>query len=285
VAVARKKETRFIHSGIKNCGSKGVHTHIPSGMPAIPEVNVLTRPEQRYRDISKLKQGDYREAWQSDAPASGGDFAEKIPPQRHRDTEEKHSAFGIQHSAEPNDRFAQIHTDKAEETVRRGSMRMGADGKAEVRNQKSEFESGDWLFHSGRTSPPTLRAQFSRIEQALKVTDLLLQSGGFGLIALDLGNISTRAARRVPLTSWFRFRRAVENTPTVLLVLERDAHARSCASLVLEMRHSASIQPSTKPSHAELLTGLGTRVEIARGERKGVASVRAEFTSKSAWSA
>ena len=55
----------------------------------------------------------------------------------------------------------------------------------------------------------------SRLEQVLKVTDLLLQSNGFGMIALDLGDIPTSSARRIPMASWFRFRRAVEHTPTV----------------------------------------------------------------------
>ena len=59
-----------------------------------------------------------------------------------------------------------------------------------------------------------------QLEQVLKVTDLLLQSNGFGMIVLDLADIPVRSARRIPLASWFRFRRAVENTPTVLLVIE-----------------------------------------------------------------
>ena len=50
------------------------------------------------------------------------------------------------------------------------------------------------------------------------MTDLLLQSGGFGLVAIDLGDVPDTAARRIPLASWFRFQRAVEPTATVLLV-------------------------------------------------------------------
>lgn len=72
-------------------------------------------------------------------------------------------------------------------------------------------------------------------ERALKAVDLLLQSGGFGLVALDLGDISTAGARRIPSSWWHRFRRAIENTPTCLLVIEREPNARSCASLALEL--------------------------------------------------
>jgi hypothetical protein len=73
------------------------------------------------------------------------------------------------------------------------------------------------------------------LEQVLKVTDLLLQSGGFGMVVLDLGDIPVESVRRIPLTSWFRFRRAVEPTVTVLLLIEREACAKTCASLVLQL--------------------------------------------------
>ena len=71
-------------------------------------------------------------------------------------------------------------------------------------------------------------------EHALKVTDLLIQGGGFGVVAMDLGDTSQREARRISMASWFRLRRAVEHTPTVLISLSRQANAKTCASLVLE---------------------------------------------------
>jgi len=73
------------------------------------------------------------------------------------------------------------------------------------------------------------------LEKVLRATDLLLESGGFGLIALDLGDLPSQAARRIPLTTWFRFRRAVEHTPTILLVIEPQAIAGSCFSLLLQL--------------------------------------------------
>jgi len=73
------------------------------------------------------------------------------------------------------------------------------------------------------------------IDQALRSTDLLLQAGGFGLVVLDLGDIPAETVRFVPLNVWFRFRRAVEDTPTIFLVLEQEPHAKTCASLVLQM--------------------------------------------------
>src|SRR5204863_8525020 len=71
-------------------------------------------------------------------------------------------------------------------------------------------------------------------EHALKAADLLIQGGGFGLVAMNLGETPPQTARRISLTSWFRLRRAVEHTPTVLVLVARQSNAQTCASLQLE---------------------------------------------------
>jgi len=139
--------------------------------------------------------------------------------------------------------------------------------------------------------------EFRRIEQALKSADLLLQSGGFGVIAIDLADVPPRLASRIPLTSWFRFRRAVENTPAVLLVLEQEPFAKSCASLVVNLGNRSAPAKSgllpgkwkaagkLSPAHTNVLTGLNVRAEVMhdRTERKPVRSVSANFHAKAAW--
>ena len=114
------------------------------------------------------------------------------------------------------------------------------------------------------------------IEQALRSTDLLLQGGGFGLVALDLGDIPAETIRYVPLNVWFRFRRAVEDTPTIFLVLEREPHAKTCASLVLRMRtESARWSPAIENGCATLFSVHNTtndapsRVSFAEASAKG----------------
>ncbi len=79
------------------------------------------------------------------------------------------------------------------------------------------------------------RAFEHRLEQVLRATDLLLESGGFGLIVLDLADLPPQAARHIPLTTWFRFRRSVENKPTILLAIEQQPIAGSCSSLLLQL--------------------------------------------------
>lgn len=78
------------------------------------------------------------------------------------------------------------------------------------------------------------------IEQALRATDLVLHGGGFSLVALDLGDISPQIVRRVPLHSWFRLQRVIENTPTALVLLEQEPYAKTCASLVLQFESQAA---------------------------------------------
>jgi hypothetical protein len=126
------------------------------------------------------------------------------------------------------------------------------------------------------------------VEQALRVTDLLLQSGGFGLVIIDLGDTPLKMARRIPLTSWFRFQRAVEHTATVLFVISQVPCARTCASLLMKVSgkklsaFSCQLSAETSPAHAQLLDGLQVQGELLRSrlERKPTASVTTAFTTK-----
>lgn len=112
----------------------------------------------------------------------------------------------------------------------------------------------------------------TRLEQTLKATDLLLVAGGFALVALDMADLPATAVRRIPLASWFRFRRAVEGTPTALVALEPQPFAQSSASLVLRLRGRrgrwASAGRDAVPTHARRLAGLEIEVETARDRSK-----------------
>src|SRR5438270_7805818 len=182
-------------------------------------------------------------------------------------------------------------------------------GKSNIESRTSDcgsqtsnigFEGRDAGFDdrcpSHRRGPtPQLRS----LEQALRVTDLLLQSGGFGLIAIDLGDVPHTAARRIPLASWFRFQRAVETTPTVLLVVDQAPCAQTCAALLIRLQssilgcQSAGEKLSTFsdplperdknwPTHAQFLDGLNIKGELLRSRmvRKPSQSVTAAFATK-----
>jgi hypothetical protein len=108
---------------------------------------------------------------------------------------------------------------------------------------------------------------WKRLEQALKSTDLLLNSGGWGVVVLDLGEISWVEARCIDLSTWFRFRRAVENTRTILLLLGEESCAKSCASLVLRCQRRAdhwSRAAASIRTGASTFEGFEVQGEVAR---------------------
>ena len=104
-----------------------------------------------------------------------------------------------------------------------------------------------------------------KIEQAFKAADLLLQSGGFGLVMLDLADIPSKAVRRIISSWWFRFRRAIENTPTVMVVISQASCVGSRASQILELKKEKEVWtsaanipafPGSAGRKAEILTPL-----------------------------
>jgi len=122
------------------------------------------------------------------------------------------------------------------------------------------------------------KAKLRPLEQAFKVADILLQSSGFGLIAVDLSGIAERVVRRIPLSSWFRFSRVIEKQAAALVFIEQEPHATSCAGLVLRI--------STEPKvfSGNLLTQLNLEVEVMRSwGKKPVRSERSEFCLPTQW--
>jgi hypothetical protein len=146
----------------------------------------------------------------------------------------------------------------------------------------------------GSSRRSVLSTRYSELDNVLRVADLLITSGGFGLLALDLGDLEADVVRRVPLTTWFRFRRAVEHTPTAIVVVEQEAQAKSCAEVVLKLKSSdfrlqTSAGPSAvghRPSAAAIFTGMNIAVELVRGQaqKKLTASARpTHFSTTAAW--
>ena len=122
------------------------------------------------------------------------------------------------------------------------------------------------------------KARLGRLEQAFKVADILLQSGGFGLIAVDLSGIAEQRVRSVPLSSWFRFSRVIEKQAAALVFIEQEPHATSCAGLVLR----ATTGPAAFSGN--LFTGYDLKVEVIRGrEKRPVRSERSGFSLQTQW--
>lgn len=100
---------------------------------------------------------------------------------------------------------------------------------------------------------------WSRMEQALRATDLLLQAGGFSALVLDLGSLSAEAVSRVPLATWYRYRAAAEKTQSSILLLTQHPCAKSSAELVLRLQPATAI--CEDPT---VFSGIEPQVEIVR---------------------
>lgn len=75
---------------------------------------------------------------------------------------------------------------------------------------------------------------WTRLDQALRAVDLLLQAAGFAALVFDLGTTAAEHASRIPLATWFRFRQGAQRSRASLVVLGRNAYAQSSAAVVLE---------------------------------------------------
>jgi len=158
-------------------------------------------------------------------------------------------------------------------------------GEGKRSSSKSSFESQEPRAKNRELTTDVRRPSAElRLEQVLKSTDIILQSGGFRLVALDLAGIPEKYVRRIPLASWFRFQRAVENTKTALLVISEFPCAQACAALAVQFSVASSQLPvqMQSPTHADLLQEMRVETEITRSrlERKPMQSVRAQFATK-----
>ena len=130
------------------------------------------------------------------------------------------------------------------------------------------------------------RQRLSPLEQAFKAADILVQNGGFGLIAVDLGNVEDKQVRKVPLATWFRFARVVEKMPAALVFLLPFPAAQSCAGLTLRLECAEPLwMGADKVSHARFLAQMRCEIEIGRSRlRKPVQSAtRPRFAATPVW--
>lgn len=125
---------------------------------------------------------------------------------------------------------------------------------------EGEIFTSQTQFNAPRSNVRTCSSKpWARIEQALRVTDLLLQAGGFSAIVLDMASLSAEHASRVPLATWFRYRAAAERTQAVFLLLTQHSCAKSSGELLLRF------QPGkVRDDEATVFTGIEHRLQVER---------------------
>lgn len=158
----------------------------------------------------------------------------------------------------PHDRVEQVNSDRL--PPRRGDNLAIAPRCAEpLPRRVASIPSNTRLPVTPTDRPQAVTSfQWQALDQALRVTDLLLQNGGFGAIVLDLGDLPPEVAWRIPMATWFRFRAACERTRVSLLLLTQHPCARSSTERVVRME-TGSIE-----SNGKVMSGILYQAGVER---------------------
>ncbi len=104
--------------------------------------------------------------------------------------------------------------------------------------------------------------------RALKATMLVLQAGGFGIVAFDLADVRALALRQFPFTTWLRLARVIEGSQTVALLIGAEHLARSAGGVTVALDESGRSRALwTGASHrARLLESIELRPRVVGGK-------------------
>lgn len=145
--------------------------------------------------------------------------------------------------------FEHFNARRADESdpIRRADQRAANDAR--------ERSRAPLLANSSGKKP---EEPWSRLDRAIRATDQILQSGGFRVVVLDLASVPPEQALRIPSATWFRFRRAAQESDAIFLLLTQVACARSSALCVLDC------SVGTARISGNLLDGFSRTAEVAR---------------------
>jgi hypothetical protein len=100
----------------------------------------------------------------------------------------------------------------------------------------------------------------------LKALNLVLQAGGFSLVAMDLADVPLREITYVPFSTWLRVQRTIEGSDTACVLLGPEPIARSAGGLTLTLTGRSSWAGTSDRSRR--LTGSDMRVRVMSPHRK-----------------
>jgi recombination protein RecA len=109
------------------------------------------------------------------------------------------------------------------------------------------------------------------VDRTLKALNLVLQAGGFGVVALDLADVPLLALKRIPFTTWLRVQRAIEGSDTACVLVTPGPLARSAGGITVSL--DAVAQWTGHSDRSRRLAGLEitTRVMSPRQRVQGEA--------------
>jgi recombination protein RecA len=71
--------------------------------------------------------------------------------------------------------------------------------------------------------------------RALKAMNLVLQAGGFGVVAFDVSDVHAMALRQFPYTTWMRMSRVIEGGQTAAVIVAAERLARSPGGVTIAL--------------------------------------------------
>jgi hypothetical protein len=98
------------------------------------------------------------------------------------------------------------------------------------------------------------------LDRAIKAVNLVLQSGGFGLVALDIGDVPLDALRELPFNTWMRLQRVVDASDTACVLVADVPSARSAKGVSIRLQPQRSRRESVRSGGRETArphTGTG----------------------------
>jgi hypothetical protein len=87
------------------------------------------------------------------------------------------------------------------------------------------------------------------VDRAIKAAALVLQAGGFGIVALDLADVPTAALRRLPFTTWLRLQRLLEGHQTVALIVAEESMGRSARGITVRFDVEGGVSATWQGEH------------------------------------
>ena len=109
-------------------------------------------------------------------------------------------------------------------------------------------------------------------DRALKALNLVLQAGGFSLVAIDLADVPPVRLKQIPFTTCPRVQRVIEGSDTACLLLTPEPLARSAGGLTLSLAGRSTWAGGSERSR--LLQGVDLRVRVVSPRKRIDGDVR-----------
>jgi hypothetical protein len=137
------------------------------------------------------------------------------------------------------------------------------------------------LWIRGQDSAPADRA----LDRALKAVNLVLQSGGCGVVALDLADVPLAAIRQIPFNTWMRVQRVIEGSDTACVLITSEPLARSAGGLTLTLAGRPTWTGTSDRSRR--LSGVDLRARVVSPRKRidgdaAVGATTADITDRDA---